>query len=156
MTCGIYIPLCSLSHFGSLSWRAPELALRQAVSSQPNKLLILSSLSDNNKLLNALHPSISLSGETPVCNTGSKGALPSLRPRWVDEALRFMYFVLLPSTKGWWLGEVFAQSVTFKSTVGHSETYKHSSAHIYNWLNLECRRCPTENGVKSLFSPVLH
>lgn len=44
MTCGIYIPLCSLSHFGSLSWRAPELALRQAVSSQPNKLLILSSL----------------------------------------------------------------------------------------------------------------
>lgn len=54
----------------------------------------------NNKLLNALHPSISLSGEIPVCNTGSKGALPSLRPWWVDEALRFMYFVLLPSNQG--------------------------------------------------------
>lgn len=78
---------------------------------------------DNNKLLNALHPSISPSGEIPICNIGSKGAFPSLRPWWVDGALRFMYFVPLPSTKDWWLGEIFAQSVTFKSTLRHSETY---------------------------------
>lgn len=75
---------------------------------------------DNNKLWNALHPSISPSGAIPVCNIGSTGAFPSLRPWQADGALRLLYFVLLPSSKCW-QGEVFAQSLPFIFTPRDSE-----------------------------------
>ena len=151
----LFAPSVTLAAYpgGHRSWHSDK----PSAHSLTNYWFSPHSKADNNKLLNALHPSLSPSGEIPVCNTGGEGALPSLRPWQVDGALHFIYFVLLPSAKDWWLGEILRRvwlSSPCSDTARH--TYKCSSAHMENWLNLERGRCPTENGVKSLFSPVLH